>query len=94
MGQRHPEVVKLYTFLPVNIEYKFSRFSDKNQKAIDLLRTKCLKLKSMVLCDGKLYEIMKGNFERADRRSVIRTTVNSKVSLHYLLTNHDQLMFG
>ena len=45
-----------------------SRFSDKNQKAIDLLRTKCLKLKSMVLCDGKLYEIMRGNFERADRR--------------------------
>ena len=94
MGQRHAEVVKLYTFSPVNIECKFSRFSDKNQKAIDLLRTKCLKLKSMVLCDGKLYEIMKGNFERADRRSVIRTTVNSKVSLHYLLTNHDQLMFG
>ena len=30
------------------------RFSDKNQKAIDLLRTKCLKLKSMVLCDGKV----------------------------------------
>ena len=47
------------------------RFSDKNQKAIDLLRTKCLKLKSMVLCDGKLYEIMRGNFERADRRLVI-----------------------
>jgi len=70
------------------------RFSDKNQKAIDLLRTKCLKLKSMVLCDGKLYEIMKGNFERADRRAVIRTTVNSRVTLHYLLTNHDELMFG
>ena len=48
-----------------------SRFSDKNQKAIDLLRTKCLKLKSMVLCDGRLYEIMRGNFERADRRLVI-----------------------
>ena len=48
----------------------------------------------MVLCDGKLYEIMKGNFERADRRSVIRTTVNSRVTLHYLLTNHDELMFG
>jgi len=69
------------------------RFSDKNQKAIDLLRTKCLKLKSMVLCDGRLYEIMRGNFERADRRSVIRTTVNSRVTLHYLLTNHDELMF-
>jgi len=70
------------------------RFSDKNQKAIDLLRTKCLKLKSMVLCDGRLYEIMRGNFERADRTSVIRTTVNSKVSLHYLLKNYDELLFG
>ena len=93
------------------------RFSDKNQKAIDLLRTKCLKLKCMVrlniengcasssqvdfpyfstylstnifvdifqsLCDGKLYEIMRGNFERADRTSVIRTTVNSKVTSIY-----------
>ncbi len=48
------------------------RFSDKNQKAIDLLRTRCLKLSSLVLSDGRLYEIMRGNFERADRRSVIR----------------------
>jgi len=70
------------------------RFSDKNQKAIDLLRTKCLGLKSMVLCDGKLYEIMRGNFERADRKSVIRTTVNSKVTLHYLLAGYDELLFG
>jgi len=70
------------------------RFSDKNQKAIDLLRTKCLKLKCMSLCDGKLYEIMRGNFERADRTSVIRTTVNSKVSLHYLLANYEELLFG
>jgi len=70
------------------------RFSDKNQKAIDLLRTKCLKLKSMVLCDGKLYEIMRGNFERADRTSVIRTTVNSKVTTHYLLGNYEELLFN
>jgi len=70
------------------------RFSDKNQKAIDLLRTKCLSLKSLVLCDGKLYEIMKGNFERADRRSVIRTSTNARVTLHYLLQNFEELLFG
>jgi len=70
------------------------RFSDKNQKAIDLLRTRCLSLKSLVLCDGKLYEIMKGNFERADRRSVIRTTVNSRVTIHYLLKDFEELLFG
>ena len=69
------------------------RFSDKNQKAIDMLRTKCLKLKSLVLSDGKLYEIMRGNFERADRRSVIRTGVNCKVTTHYLLSNYEELLF-
>ena len=52
---------------------------------------------------------MRGNFERADRTSVIRTTVNSKVglhlrvviiqivhqvSLHYLLANYEELLFG
>ena len=69
------------------------RFSDKNQKAIDMLRTKCLKLKSLVLSDGKLYEIMRGNFERADRRSVIRTGVNCKVTTHYLLTHYEEMLF-
>jgi len=69
------------------------RFSDKNQKAIDMLRTKCLKLKSLVLCDGRLYEIMRGNFERADRRSAIRTGVNCRVSTHYLLTHYEELLF-
>ena len=53
------------------------RFSDKNQKAVDLLRTRCLKLKCLVLSDGRLYEIMRGNFERADRRSVIRQVAPS-----------------
>ena len=63
--------MKLHVATIELIQFLMLRFSDKNQKAIDLLRTKCLKLKSMVLCDGKLYEIMRGNFERADRRLVI-----------------------
>lgn len=79
------------------LEFKWDndtlRFSDKNQKAIDMLRTKCLKLKSLVLCDGRLYEIMRGNFVRADRRSVIRTGVNCRVSTHYLLTHYEELLF-
>merc|ERR1719264_985925 len=69
------------------------RFSDKNQKAVDLLRTRCLKLKCLVLSDGRLYEIMRGNFERADRRSVIRTTINCRVSMHYLLQHYDEMLF-
>ena len=86
------------------------RFSEKNQKAIDVLRTSCLKLKSLViqndgitmidflscvqvLCDSKLYEIIRANFERAELYSVVRTTVNSKVNLYYLLSHYSQLTF-
>jgi hypothetical protein len=46
-----------------------------------------------VLCDGKLYEIMRANFERADLGSVVRTTVNSRVSLIYLLNHYQELSF-
>ena len=81
------------SFLSCRWDNDTLRFSDKNQKAIDMLRTKCLKLKSLVLSDGKLYEIMRGNFERADRRSVIRTGVNCKVTTHYLLSNYEELLF-
>ena len=69
------------------------RFSEKNQKAIDVLRSSCLKLKSLVLCDSKLYEIIRANFERAELYSVVRTTVNSKVNLYYLLSHYSQLTF-
>merc|ERR1719412_1877250 len=69
------------------------RFSDKNQKAVDMLRTKCLQLQSLVLCDGRLFEILRGNFVRADRRSVIRTGVNCRVSTHFLLTHYEEMLF-
>eukprot|EP00095_Tigriopus_kingsejongensis_P008392 maker-scaffold9_size846264-snap-gene-3.9 protein:Tk08392 transcript:maker-scaffold9_size846264-snap-gene-3.9-mRNA-1 annotation:"f-box lrr-repeat protein 2-like isoformx1" len=70
------------------------RFSDKNQKAIDLIRTKCSKLQCFVLSDGRLYEIMKGNFLRADRRSVIRTSTACHVTLHNLLLHYQEMLFG
>ena len=69
------------------------RFSDKNQKAIDQIRARCLRLQSLVLCDGRLYEIMRGNFERADRRSVVRTSINCRVRNYYLLTHYEELLF-
>ena len=69
------------------------RFSDKNQKAIDLIRAKCLRLQSLVLCDGRLYEIMRGNFERAGRRSVIRTSINCRVRINYLLSHYEEMLF-
>ena len=40
----------------------FFRFSDKNQKAIDLLRTKCLKLKCMVSFELKTTHLTNPHF--------------------------------
>ncbi|GJQ75847.1 hypothetical protein Trydic_g17915 [Trypoxylus dichotomus] len=70
------------------------RFSDKSQKAIDTLRVKCLKLKCLVLSDGRYYEIVKANFERADRLTVVRTITNCSVSNYYLLSNYKDLIFN
>lgn len=70
------------------------RFSDKSQKAIDIVRVKCFKLKSLVLSDGRYYEIVKANFERADRLTVVRTYTSCRVSLYYLLSNYKDLIFN
>lgn len=70
------------------------RFSDKSQKAIDILRVKCIKLKCLVLSDGRYYEIVKANFERADRLTVVRTTTCCRVSNYYLLQNYKDLIFN
>ncbi|XP_037795359.1 F-box/LRR-repeat protein 7-like [Penaeus monodon] len=70
------------------------RYSDKSQKCIDTLRVRCLNLKCLVLCDGKYYEIVKANFERADRTTVVRTSTNCCVSIVYLLTHYKDLIFN
>ncbi|XP_017849351.1 F-box/LRR-repeat protein fbxl-1 isoform X1 [Drosophila busckii] len=70
------------------------RFSDKSQKAIDILRVKCLKLRCMVLSDGRYYETVKANFERADRSTVVRTTTCCRVSPYHLLRNYNDLIFN
>ncbi|XP_046382820.1 F-box/LRR-repeat protein fbxl-1 isoform X1 [Ischnura elegans] len=70
------------------------RFSDKSQKAIDILRVKCLKLKALVLSDGRYYEIVKANFERADRNTVVRTITCCRISNYYLLSNYKDLIFN
>ena len=44
--------------------------------------------------DGKYYETVKANFERADRKSVVRTIVNCKVSIAYMLNFYNDLMFN
>ncbi|XP_071554152.1 uncharacterized protein [Temnothorax nylanderi] len=70
------------------------RFSDKSQKAIDVLRVKCIKMKCLSLSDGRYYEIVKANFERADRLTVVRTITCCRVSNYYLLQNYKDLIFN
>ncbi|KAF6770589.1 F box:lrr repeat protein 7 [Paragonimus kellicotti] len=61
------------------------RFSDKSRKFIDRIRLKCPRLKSLTLSDGKYYEMVKGNFERAECPRVIRTNTAYNTSIVSLL---------
>ncbi|KAG8175637.1 hypothetical protein JTE90_018599 [Oedothorax gibbosus] len=70
------------------------RFSDRSSKAIDLVRVKCLRLRCMTLADGKYFELVKSNFSRADRGTVVRTTTNCKITLCYLLLYYKDLLFN
>uniref|UniRef100_T1IV44 F-box domain-containing protein n=1 Tax=Strigamia maritima TaxID=126957 RepID=T1IV44_STRMM len=70
------------------------RFSDKSQKAVDAVRVRCLRLRCLVLSDGKYFELVKSNFERADRVTVVRTTTNCHVTLCYLLYCYKDLLFN
>lgn len=44
--------------------------------------------------DGRYYEIVKANFERADRTTVVRTTTSCHISNYYLLSNYKDLIFN
>lgn len=46
------------------------------------------------ISDGRYYEIVKANFERADRTTVVRTTTCCRVSNYYLLQNYKDLIFN
>jgi hypothetical protein len=70
------------------------RFSDKSSKFIDMIRMKCLKLKALVLSDGPYYELVRSNFERADRTSVVRTTEMCLTSLVERLMFFKDMMFN
>ncbi|KAG7297345.1 hypothetical protein JYU34_019317 [Plutella xylostella] len=60
----------------------------------NVVGVKCLKLKCLGLSDGRYYEIVKANFERADRTTVVRTSTNCRVSNYYLLSNYRDLVFN
>nr|CAD2192247.1 unnamed protein product [Meloidogyne enterolobii] len=70
------------------------RFSDKSSKFIDVLRMKCPKLHSIVLSDGQYYELVRSNFERADRLSVVRTTEMCRTGILQCSKFYNQLLFN
>ncbi|KAG5448128.1 F-box protein of unknown function [Clonorchis sinensis] len=70
------------------------RFSDKSRKFIDRIRLKCSRLKSLTLSDGKYYEMVKGNFERANCPRVVRTNTTYNTSIVSLLEHYKDLRFN
>ena len=57
-------------------------------------RLKCPMIRSMTLSDGEYYEMVKSNFERADRATIVRTVTNYSTSIVSLLTNFKDLLFN
>uniref|UniRef100_A0A1I7TJ08 F-box domain-containing protein n=1 Tax=Caenorhabditis tropicalis TaxID=1561998 RepID=A0A1I7TJ08_9PELO len=82
------------TRLEVRWDDETLRFSDKSSKFIDVLRMKCLMLHSIVLSDGQYYELVRSNFERADRMSVVRTTEMCRTGLLHCSRYFNQLLFN
>uniref|UniRef100_A0A5K3F8G3 F-box domain-containing protein n=1 Tax=Mesocestoides corti TaxID=53468 RepID=A0A5K3F8G3_MESCO len=82
------------TALEIQWDTETLRFSEKSRKFIDRLRLKCWRLKSLTLCDGKYYELVKGNFERAERPRVVRTTNSYTTSIVSLLSRYKDLQFN
>lgn len=57
-------------------------------------RIRCTKLLSLVLSDGEYYELVRSNFERADRQRVVRTTTSDQTSIVSLLNFYNDLRFN
>ncbi|XP_028968198.1 F-box/LRR-repeat protein 7 [Galendromus occidentalis] len=70
------------------------RFSDKSSKAIDTIRVKCLRLRCLVLSDGKYFELVKSNFDRADRLTLVRSATSCRINLFYLLSSYKDMIFN
>lgn len=70
------------------------RYSDNSSKFIDQLRLKSPQLRSLTLSDGEYYEMVKSNFERANRLTTVRTTTTHTTSIVSLLTGYKDLLFN
>ncbi|CAF0956301.1 unnamed protein product [Adineta steineri] len=70
------------------------RWNENSSKFIDHIRIRCVKLHSLVLADGEYYELVRSNFERADRQRVVRTTTSDQTSIVGLLNYYNDLRFN
>ncbi|CAF2022421.1 unnamed protein product [Rotaria magnacalcarata] len=70
------------------------RWNENSSKFIDHIRIRCTKLQSLVLADGEYYELVRSNFERADRQRVVRTTTTDQTSIVSLLNYYSELRFN
>ncbi|CAF2679632.1 unnamed protein product [Rotaria sp. Silwood2] len=70
------------------------RWNENSSKFIDHIRIRCTKLHSLVLADGEYYELVRSNFERADRQRVVRTTKTDQTSIVSLLNYYNELRFN
>ncbi|CAF3846071.1 unnamed protein product [Adineta steineri] len=70
------------------------RWNENSSKFIDHIRIRCTKLLSLVLADGEYYELVRSNFERADRQRVVRTTTSDQTSIVSLLNYYNDLRFN
>lgn len=55
---------------------------------------KCTAIKSLTLSDGEYYEMVKSNFERADRMTTVRTVTNYTTSMVDKLHCYRDLLFN
>ena len=63
-------------------------------QAIDTIRVKCLRLRCLVLSDGKYFELVKSNFDRADRVTLVRSATSCRINLFYLLSCYKDMVFN
>jgi hypothetical protein len=70
------------------------RYSDNSSKFIDSMRLKCPYIRSMTLSDGEYYEMVRSNFERADRMAVVRSTTNYTTSIVPMVSCFKDLLFN
>ncbi|CAF0944028.1 unnamed protein product [Adineta ricciae] len=70
------------------------RWNENSSKFIDHIRIRCVRLQSLVLADGEYYELVRSNFERADRQRVVRTTTSDQTSIVGLLNYYNDLRFN